>query len=149
MLKMTKRLTAEQKAKNRKLIPFGRPTILSDPAKAQQLIDNYFATNENVTICGLALALGFSTRETLYDYACKPDFSDIINKARLRVEAEYENKLSTQTCTGSIFALKNMGWKDKTEVDQNVKAEFSLRDARKELISDIQAAKALKNGSGS
>lgn len=33
------------------------------------------------------------------------------------VEMAYEHKLSTSNVTGAIFALKNMGWKDKSEMD--------------------------------
>lgn len=33
------------------------------------------------------------------------------------VEMAYEHKLSSINVTGAIFALKNMGWKDKSEMD--------------------------------
>jgi hypothetical protein len=33
------------------------------------------------------------------------------------VEMSYEQKLSSKDVTGAIFALKNMGWKDKSEMD--------------------------------
>ena len=33
----------------------------------------------------------------------------------MKIESEYEKKLSGQMCTVAIFALKNLGWKDKTE----------------------------------
>ena len=36
---------------------------------------------------------------------------------------------------GSIFALKQFGWKDKTEVDQNIKANVSV------TVSEIQELK--------
>ena len=35
------------------------------------------------------------------------------------VECEYEKRLAGQSPTGAIFALKNMGWKDKSEVEQS------------------------------
>ena len=37
------------------------------------------------------------------------------------VESEYESMLESKSVTGAIFALKNMKWKDKTEVEQTVK----------------------------
>ena len=33
------------------------------------------------------------------------------------MESCYEGKLSGTTPTGAIFALKNMGWRDKTETE--------------------------------
>lgn len=67
------------------------------------------------TVTGLALALGFCDRQSLYDYENKEEFSCIIKRARLRVENGYEQQLQRQSVTGAIFALKNMGWKDKQE----------------------------------
>lgn len=65
----------------------------------------------------MAIALGFESRQSFYDYENKPEFSYIIKTARLYVEAGYEDGLRENNCTGSIFALKNMGWKDKTEAE--------------------------------
>lgn len=33
------------------------------------------------------------------------------------IEMSYEEKLNTKGVAGAIFALKNMGWKDKAEMD--------------------------------
>lgn len=71
------------------------------------------------TITGLTLFLGFCDRQSLYDYQKKEEFTGIIKKCRLMVEMAYEEKLSSKDVTGAIFALKNMGWKDKSEVDNN------------------------------
>lgn len=68
------------------------------------------------TITGLAFYLGFESRQSFYDYEKKEDFSYIIRRARLMVECEYEKKLSGNSPTGSIFALKNMGWSDRQEI---------------------------------
>jgi hypothetical protein len=73
---------------------------------------------EPATITGLALFLGFESRQSIYDYELDGEFSYIIKNARLRVECEYEKRLTTaQSATGAIFALKNMGWKDKSELE--------------------------------
>lgn len=69
------------------------------------------------TVTGLALALGFCSKDTLYAYRDKPIFSYSIKRALLIVENGYEKSLRESGATGSIFALKNMGWKDKTETD--------------------------------
>lgn len=67
------------------------------------------------TITGLALHLGFESRQSLYDYEKDGAFSYTIKNARLRIESKYEERLHEQACTGAIFALKNFGWKDKYE----------------------------------
>jgi len=72
---------------------------------------------EPVTITGLALFLGFESRQSIYDYEQKGDFSYIIKNARLRVEHAYEKNLYGDKPTGSIFALKNMGWKDNQRTE--------------------------------
>jgi hypothetical protein len=98
----------------------GSPPFYTDPDKLQEACDSYFIQCKEddvpATITGLALALGFSTRKSLLDYAEKLEFVNIIKKARLRVESEYENRLSSNAPTGAIFALKNMGWQDRQEL---------------------------------
>jgi hypothetical protein len=89
----------------------------------------YSRAPEPLTITGLALYLGFASRQSLEDYEKKPEFSYIIKNARLRVENGYEKCLFTRNATGAIFALKNMGWKDKQEVDHTTAGEsFHLQD---------------------
>ncbi len=98
----------------------GRPAKFDNPEDLQKKVDEYFdwAKQENngiKTITGLALFLGFESRQSIYDYEKDGTFSYIIKNARLRVEEGYEERLHTSTPTGAIFALKNMGWKDKVE----------------------------------
>lgn len=96
----------------------GRPPLYDDPQKLSQKVDEYFnIPGQKITISGLAYHLGFESRQSFYDYEEKIEFSYVVKKARLRVEMSYEEKLSNSACTGPIFALKNMGWKDKTEQD--------------------------------
>lgn len=98
----------------------GRPPIYADNDEGFEELKNkcieYFevCTNnsDKATITGLALYLGFSSRGTLNEYAKKQVFSDLIKRAMLTVENSYE-KSGTSF---DIFALKNMGWVDKTEV---------------------------------
>lgn len=79
---------------------------------------------------GLALHLGFSSRDSLNDYGKKPGFSDSVKKALLRIESKYEKAAFTaRNAAGPIFALKNFGWKDKTEIDQTVKQEVHFKEA--------------------
>ena len=104
--------------------PGGRPACWTDPKVLSKLIDNYFETEKQPTLAGLALALDIS-RSTLYNYAEKDEFLDIIKKARDKVEARYETLMiyGGVQPTGVIFALKNMGWADKTDIDHTSKHE--------------------------
>lgn len=116
----------------------GRPPIYSDNDEGFKELKNkcieYFelCTNnsDKATITGLALYLGFSSRGTLNEYAKKEVFSDLIKRAMLTVENSYE-KSGTSF---DIFALKNMGWVDKTEVTQtNIEApKIEIIDATKQ-----------------
>ena len=99
----------------------GRPVKYSDPEELEELIESYFNGNTTPTMAGLALYLGLS-RQGLNEYTAKDQFSYIIKRARLKIEALYEEKLiySTQP-TGVIFALKNMYSKDRQDVTTNDK----------------------------
>jgi len=101
----------------------GRPPLFETDEQLSAKVEQYFHDLQKegyvrpATITGLALYLGFESRQSFYDYEDKDGFSYTIKRARLRIENEYEEKLSGNNCTGSIFALKNLGWKDKTETE--------------------------------
>lgn len=110
----------------------GRPPTYETPEALNEAVNNYFESvapriddngnkHYNYTTTGLALFLGFDSRQSLYDYrdrkVDRDDFAYIIKRALLVIENKYEEALSFSNATGSIFALKNMGWKDKTEVE--------------------------------
>ena len=128
------------KSKEDQKHPGGRPPVYNTPEELQKAIDNYFKKGGTdrlficgsgpnkyevkvtiFTITGLCLYCGFESRQSFYDYEKNDEFSYIIKKARLQIESMYEENLQYGNTTGSIFALKNMGWIDKTEVDQNMK----------------------------
>lgn len=126
-------------AENKKLskrgrVGEGKPPLYDDPAKLQAAVDSYFAERDKAakdtkvrphyTICGLALALGFTSRQSLLNYEDKPEFVDIIKKAKLRVEQNYEECLRDHACVGSIFALKNMKWKDGQTVEHELSGKL-------------------------
>jgi len=128
----------------------GRPPKFETAEEMQDLITSYFeglvyVDGDGVEqyrpalITGLALALGFCSRESIYEYEKKPEFTYTIKRAKMMVEADYERRLDGKACTGSIFALKNMGWKDKTEVDNtNYNTEIELtEDQKREAINNI------------
>jgi len=111
----------------------GRPPKYKNKDELQKKITEYFENgmrkrkvvvgppaNKSIveipvpTITGLALFLGFESRQSFYDYEKNNEFSYTIKKSRTFIEREYEELLSTGNVTGAIFALKNMGWIDKT-----------------------------------
>lgn len=100
----------------------GRPLKYSSPEEMQEAIDAYFdecKENENPpTITGLALSLGFCTRQSLLDYAEKDEFLATVKSAKLRVEESLERGiLKGYNAAGGIFNLKNnFGWVDKKEI---------------------------------
>ncbi len=104
--------------------PLGRPRILTDLAKTQALLDSYFAlcaSEERApTMSGMALHLGFESRQSLTDYAERGDeFSYCIKRALLRCETLVEQRIvdAKGNPAGPIFWLKNKGWHDKQEVE--------------------------------
>jgi hypothetical protein len=109
-------------------MPAGRPPIWDDPEAFANKVEEYFATEKLATWSGLALYLGFSSRDSLNDYKKNPEFSDPIKKALLRIEAMYESNLQKQNPAGSIFALKNFGWKDKQEIEQSGGIKINFAD---------------------
>ncbi len=89
---------------------------------------------------------GFETRQSFYDYEKRDGFSYIIKRARLFIEKEYEENLSIGNTTGAIFALKNMGWFDKQELQHSGEIKTGQFDYSK--LSDA-TLRELANASGS
>ena len=123
----------------------GRPPKYNSAEELQEAIDDYFnngvmkrkvtvgrADNRQVieipvpTITGLVLHLGFESRQSFYDLEQQDKFSYTVKRARTFIEKEYEEQLQTTGSTGAIFALKNFGWIDKSEVDQNIKGNVTF-----------------------
>ena len=92
---------------------------------------NWLRAPEPPTVTGLTLHLDFSSKDTLYNYAKIPYFSDPIKKALSRIEQFHEIRTSGgMNCTGNIFILKNFGWKDKTEQEINMKQAIHWHEER-------------------
>lgn len=87
---------------------------------------------EPPTITGLAYHLGFSSRQSFYDYEKDGEFSYTIKRSRLKIENEYEKALHHNSPTGAIFALKNFGWSDKQEIDQKTEHSGGIEITWKE-----------------
>lgn len=75
---------------------------------------------EPPTVTGLTLHIGFESKNTLYDYAKKPEFSDSIKRALTGIEKYHEIAAAYgDKCTGNIFVLKNFGWKDTISTEHS------------------------------
>jgi hypothetical protein len=113
----------------------GKPRIQETPETMKAAIDAYFQScdesGEPYTVTGLAMALGFCSRVSLYDYEKKPEYSTLIKSARLKIENAYEKYLTTlDKPTGVIFWLKNHNWVDKQEVKQENTGEQTIKIIR-------------------
>ena len=99
----------------------GRPLDFPEPQDLADAINEYLKNTEmeEWTVTGLALSIG-SSRTVVDDYAKRDGYKDIVTKAKLCIENAYELSLRKTGRTGDIFALKNFGWVDKTEVDSKV-----------------------------
>ena len=111
----------EMKAAIEEYMESCKPEYMTDPISGELLLDKgqvIVLSMNKPTITGLALALGFESRQSMYDYEKKEAFSYTIKRARLEIENSYEQDIRNPdlTPTGSIFALKNFGWSDKQEV---------------------------------
>ena len=83
---------------------------------------------EPATVAGLALYLGFSSRQALEICEAKGKYASVLKRARLRIEELYEKKLHTQYTSGAIFALKSMGWNERTDTIElgNIKLKIEI-----------------------
>lgn len=140
----------------------GRPPKFKSPEEMQKKIDDYFTQCEGKvltddegnavldkygnpvvvgakpkTITGLALALGFTSRQSLLNYQAKPKFLDTIMRAKLRCE-EYANcrLYDRDGARGAQFDLTvNYHWNEK--VSEKPETENNLFEAIKESAQGI------------
>lgn len=101
--------------------PPGRPRKIQSPEQLDELVDNYIemckASDTPITLTGLILSLGLSSRESFDEYLKYNGFSDSVKRAKLYIEHEYEKRLNGgANAAAPIFALKNFGWSDKQTV---------------------------------
>lgn len=133
----------------------GKPPFYKTKKELQDAIDAYFAecaekpildgdgnvlTDKNgkpvcypakpPTITGLALALGFNSRQALLNYQAKPEYHDTVTRAKSRVEEFAEQMLySPGAANGAKFNLTNNfeGWTEKQQIDGNLNV-FKLEE---------------------
>ena len=100
----------------------GKPLKFETVEELDRQLANYFAITpeDEWTWTGLALALD-TDKWTLHNYIHRDEYSASIRRAMLKIEGGYEKDLKKHWRTGTIFALKNFDWKDKSEVESTVK----------------------------
>jgi len=103
------------------ILKAGRPRKYNSPDEFDARVDEYAeyceANDEPVTWTGLALFMGFCSRVSIDEYLKYDGFSYSVRRAKAFVEFSYEKRLHGNSPTGAIFALKNYGWSDKSELD--------------------------------
>jgi hypothetical protein len=125
------------------LANLGRKAHYDHPEDLLKKIQEYFQRcnkrgKYTPTISGLAVFLGFSSRSSFDDYSKRgEEFSYIIEQAKAFISACYEQQLYGTASAGAVFALKNMGWKDKVETQSDVRVE--VLKAEVEIIQSSSA----------
>ena len=82
-----------------------------------------------LTVTGLALALGFNSRQTLLNYQGKKEFMDTITRAKSRIEQYVEERLFDKDgANGAKFSLANNfgGWKEKQQIEADVNRAVTI-----------------------
>lgn len=105
------------------------------------------------TITGLALALGFASRQALLNYQGKKEFNDTITRAKARVEEYAESRLFDRDgSNGAQFSLRNnfKGWNDTEEKrleNEKEKLELEKMKVQSQIKEDSgeNTAKILQN----
>lgn len=117
-------------------MPAGKPPYFDSVEEMQEKISLYFdqclENKDRPTITGLALFLGFCSRQSFYDYEAKPEFSYTVKRARLTIENEYEKRIGEGA--GYIFALKNFGWTDKQDLKLSGDSDNPIAISRIERV---------------
>lgn len=135
--------------------PGGRPPYYSSPEEMQLLIDEYFKECEGEflldndgdyvlnkygmpiiiksrapSVVGLALKLGFTSRQALINYQERDEYFDSITRAKMKIEEYNNNRLYDKDgVQGAKFNLTvNYGYVDKTETDVNLKGKINIVD---------------------
>ncbi len=125
----------------------GRPLKFQSVEELDAQIADYFENipEKDWTWTGLALHLD-TDKWTLTTYKERDGYSASVKKALLRVENSYEKDLKHYGRSGTIFALKNFDWKDKTETEltlNHIEDLDRLEEMNKQKLRVSDAAREL------
>lgn len=127
----------------------GEKLKFKTPEELSEAIESYFKkcdlSDTPYTVTGLALDLGFLSRQSIYDYATgkvgqenSSLYSYTTKKALLKVENYAERMLYSKHSTGAIFALKNRGWSDKHLLEHSGSITNKNIDMSKLSIKELE-----------
>lgn len=142
----------------------GRPPKYTSKEEIVEKIENYFKqcdgrplTNPNdevvydkwgypvivdrhpPTVTGLALALGFATRQSLMNYQGRKEFCDIITRAKSRIEQYTEERLFDKDgANGAKFSLQNnfKGWTPDKDAEESPRREVIIVELTRKKSDD-------------
>jgi hypothetical protein len=113
----------------------GRPRTFTDEqvAEIRDKLVQYIATTE-IPIVAEFEYLNDIIRQILYDY---PEFSTLTKKLIAKKEAQLERKglMNEVNSTMAIFSLKQLGWRDKQEIETKSSDQDKMVNTIKELFS--------------
>lgn len=146
-------------------MPPGRPQVYTNIKDIEKVIEDYFNSCKGplidkegnvlkdgngqpimvyikpVTVTGLCLSLGFTSRQTLLNYQNRPDLMDAIIRAKLMCQDYAETRLYDKDgVNGAKFSLvNNFGWVDRQEIETNSSIEITLlsSDERSDRIRQL------------
>ena len=130
----------------------GRPRKFDSVAKLAEEVEVYFdecdKSGEPYTWTGLALYLGFTSRQALDNYTQYDEFSETVRRAKLRCENYAERMaLTSRNPAGPIFILKNYGWSDSEQLAQRMGLEpFEFTIALPPLPGKAEDAEKVGSG---
>ena len=114
----------------------GRPPFYPDPEQFEQAIQSYFdycqTQDTPPTKVGLALHLGFASRQSLQDYKVRVEnkaFAYSVKKAEARIERYLAERvvLGKGSTPGTIFTLKCMhGWQETQQIQVDINQTVSV-----------------------
>lgn len=88
--------------------------------RASEYFADCFEKGKQIKLMGLILAVGLHSKSNLDRYQKEETYAEIIGWAKGVVAFGYEEMLTGENKpTGAIFALKNMGWSDRQEVEHS------------------------------
>ena len=102
----------------------GLKQLYTSPYILAEVINAYFdecdAFEQPYTLSGLCLSVGCPREVLLTPWHKDKEIFAVLTQARLIIEQQLELRLLTEkSVNGVIFALKNLGWSDRAQLDIN------------------------------
>jgi len=104
--------------------------------RAKEYFDECNALDEAPSIAGLAYHLGFSSKQSIFDYRKDPEYKHEANRATLFIEAWLNKKVANKDTysPGQWHILKaNFGYEDKQSLDHQ-SSDGSMRPTTIKLV---------------